>query len=150
MKYIATSILSASLEKAPKEFEDIDDLQKLKPKGEYEKVELMRVVKSSVVAWCVLVKGGWKLASGYFVVSKQQEQWRRGARYSSEKEVFVKKHWDVLYDLIVTKRTHWKNPEAIAIVRLAQDEVGYSPVTAYCDVWRMIGNEFMKQYKGEK
>lgn len=150
MAFIAQSILIAPARPAPKEYESIDVIAQNKPKGEYEELALLQIDKSTVVAWHIRDKGTWKLASGYYVISKEKIKHQRGARYTKEKEVFVKKYWEDLIACNITRNLKWSHPDCIRLIRLAQDEVGYSPVTAMCDVWHAIGSEFMKQYKGKK
>ena len=150
MGFIAESILLAHMEPAPKEYESINVIAENKPKGEYEDMGLMQISKSTVVGWYVKHRGTWRLASGYYVVSKERIIHQRGARYTKEKEAFVKKYYTELFDYIISKQISWRHILWVEMINRARTEVGYSPCTAQYDVYHGISKEFMKQYKGVK
>lgn len=147
MKFVAQSIIAAHFVLAPKEYEEILIIADSKPKGTYDGIELRQIEKTNVVAWFVKSGKNWRLASGYFIVSKARIKHARGARYTKEKEAFVQKYYKDLFDYIITRKLTWRDAEVINIVRLAREEVGYSEITSPVDVFHGITKEFMKQYK---
>lgn len=150
MTFLAKSIIESSSHPAPKEYESLPLIISAKPKGDYEEISLQELDKTNILAWYVKVGIDWRLASGFFVISKERIIHARGARYTKEKEVFVKKYYTELLECIITRNMPWKHPDCIKIIRLAREEVGYSEVTSAYDVWYHVSREFLKQYKAKK
>ena len=137
MAFIAKSILQATTNSAPKEYETIPGIAESKPKHYYPVIALLQVEKTNIVAWYVkeLTDSSWKLASGFFVVIAERKRHERGAKYTVEKEAFVKKYWA---DIEAARAWTYKSDKWMKLVELARTEVGYSEVTSPIDICQFI------------